>query len=289
LGDELYGTTSGGGTNGAGTVFAIDAAGKERIVYSFAGGADGGYPQGYFVAGDGELYGITEYGGDPRYEFGGVFVFDPESGRERIVHAFTGERDGEYPSSVAVGNGQLYVAVGGVEGASPDFGAIVAIEPSSGRTRVLHSFAGYPTDGAYPNSLLYTNGTLFGTTAGGGLPNPFIVKCGTVYALSPLNTKEQILWSWGGVNDPCGPSGPILATKNALYMPDGNPEFNPPIPISGTIFRLARSGGSVLHFFGPGDGRGPLGPLLGLGANSGAGVTNAGGAYGFGTVFTGAL
>src|SRR5579862_1556838 len=35
VGSELYGTTYYGGSDGAGTIFQIDAKGAERVVYSF--------------------------------------------------------------------------------------------------------------------------------------------------------------------------------------------------------------------------------------------------------------
>src|SRR5579862_7468910 len=42
---KLYGTTSAGGANNAGTIFELSTSGKERIVYSFKGGTkDGGEP-----------------------------------------------------------------------------------------------------------------------------------------------------------------------------------------------------------------------------------------------------
>src|SRR5258708_18535182 len=41
---DLYGTTRTGGSSGSGTVFKVDATGKESVLYSFTGGADGGVP-----------------------------------------------------------------------------------------------------------------------------------------------------------------------------------------------------------------------------------------------------
>jgi uncharacterized repeat protein (TIGR03803 family) len=58
---DLYGTTSGGGAYGAGTVFEVKATGKERVLYSFAGGTDGADPLGV-VEKEHNLYGAT-YGG----------------------------------------------------------------------------------------------------------------------------------------------------------------------------------------------------------------------------------
>ena len=41
---NLYGTTSFGGTFGAGTVFEVSPAGQETVLYSFKGGTDGEIP-----------------------------------------------------------------------------------------------------------------------------------------------------------------------------------------------------------------------------------------------------
>jgi uncharacterized repeat protein (TIGR03803 family) len=67
---ELYGTTGGGGAHscsasgtGCGTVFSISASGREKLLYSFAGGKDGAWPHAGLVNVSGTLYGTTEYGG----------------------------------------------------------------------------------------------------------------------------------------------------------------------------------------------------------------------------------
>jgi uncharacterized repeat protein (TIGR03803 family) len=69
---NLYGTTYYGGIFGSGcgfgcgTVFKIDTAGNETILYSFTGGEDGGNPQaGLFLDKDGNMYGTTLRGGNP--------------------------------------------------------------------------------------------------------------------------------------------------------------------------------------------------------------------------------
>src|SRR5271157_3096218 len=66
---NLYGTTSQGGdpacTNGCGTVFKVDTTGKETVLYSFTGGADGAIPYaGLARDAPGNLYGTTQRGGD---------------------------------------------------------------------------------------------------------------------------------------------------------------------------------------------------------------------------------
>lgn len=61
----LYGTTEEGGAIGAGTVFEVSLSGKEKVIYSFAGGpTDGLSPRaGLVMDKQGNLYGTTTYGG----------------------------------------------------------------------------------------------------------------------------------------------------------------------------------------------------------------------------------
>ena len=62
---NLYGTTNGGGSFGAGTVFKLDPAGKLTVLHSFSGNADGANPDSALVRdASGNLYGATYLGGD---------------------------------------------------------------------------------------------------------------------------------------------------------------------------------------------------------------------------------
>lgn len=67
---NLYGTTFSGGTNpacnpdGCGTVYKMDTAGNETVLYSFGNGTDGGFPvAGVVLDPAGSLYGAALYGG----------------------------------------------------------------------------------------------------------------------------------------------------------------------------------------------------------------------------------
>ena len=59
----LYGTTSGGGKSGKGTVFSVSKSGKEQVVYAFKGGSEGYQPLAGLVNVKGTLYGTTDRGG----------------------------------------------------------------------------------------------------------------------------------------------------------------------------------------------------------------------------------
>lgn len=77
IGKDLYGTTAGGGKldddpNGggppfggtSGVIYKLDQSGKETVLYTFQGKADGAYPISQLAQDDeGNLYGTTFYGG----------------------------------------------------------------------------------------------------------------------------------------------------------------------------------------------------------------------------------
>jgi uncharacterized repeat protein (TIGR03803 family) len=70
----LYGTTSGGGTNGFGTIFRINPDGSGYSVLHSFDGVNGAQPLGSLALGpDGLFYGMTQYGGTNG--FGVVFSF----------------------------------------------------------------------------------------------------------------------------------------------------------------------------------------------------------------------
>jgi uncharacterized repeat protein (TIGR03803 family) len=92
---NLYGTTYFGGTSGFGTIFRIDTAGHETVLYSFAG-PEGANP--YFgtlvLDGKGHLFGAASTGGESNV--GTVFEFYLASRKLTVLHTFTGV-DGANP------------------------------------------------------------------------------------------------------------------------------------------------------------------------------------------------
>jgi uncharacterized repeat protein (TIGR03803 family) len=104
------------------------AAAKEKVLYSFTGGGDGGIPfAGLTPDKAGDLYGTTWHGG----HFGGVcstagcgtvFKLD-NAGHETVVHSFTGGRDGGFPRLLLFSNGRILIECGIVRGGQPSTGA----------------------------------------------------------------------------------------------------------------------------------------------------------------------
>jgi uncharacterized repeat protein (TIGR03803 family) len=118
---NLYGTTSSGGSSGAGTVFELSPVSsgnwKEKILHNFTGGdTDGESPQASVTFDAyGNLYGTT-YGAGT-YGYGIVFELTPTTRgawNEVIPHNFDGADGGEFVSPVIFdSSGNLYGAGAG--------------------------------------------------------------------------------------------------------------------------------------------------------------------------------
>jgi uncharacterized repeat protein (TIGR03803 family) len=203
---NLYGTTSGGGANGYGTVFKISTNGALTSLYSFTGGNDGANPQCALVQGtDGNLYGTTvhnDYFGGSLFEgffVGTGTVFQTSTnGALTTLYSFTGGgADGANPAAGLVqgSDGSFYgtTANGGNFQARYSshsryfisFGTVFQIS-TDGALTTLYSFGG--TNGASPNGLVQgTDGNLYGTTAGGDTEGSGTVfKINTNRALTTL-------------------------------------------------------------------------------------------------------
>jgi uncharacterized repeat protein (TIGR03803 family) len=131
VGNRYYGATwEGGNENEHGTIFRIDpASGKEKVLYSFCSErncTDGAYPYGQLIDIDGLLYGTTRECGndDGDCGYGAVFVFDPDTGVETVLHTFLNGVDGAYPIPGLIDvKGTLYGTTqeGGANGAGTVF------------------------------------------------------------------------------------------------------------------------------------------------------------------------
>ena len=124
---NFYGMTYYGGTHNTGTVYEI-AAGIEKVLYSFGPPVTthNPTPVGSLIqATDGNLYGITQYGG--LYDGGMVFKIAPSGGAVTVVHSYTGgTTDAAYPQSlIQASDGNLYGT--GLFGGTNNTGAVFKI------------------------------------------------------------------------------------------------------------------------------------------------------------------
>jgi uncharacterized repeat protein (TIGR03803 family) len=254
----LYGLAEEGGTGAScapycGTAFKLTPSGqrfKLSVLYQFQGGTtDGTQPHGSLVLGkDGRLYGTTQYSGDytcSSFGCGVLFALDP-SGKETILHTFSGGQDGANPVTGLTmdtkGNFFGTTYAGGGAGSSicyPKYGALgcgtVYSSDASGKSYgVLFAFT-QQQQGSNPYASLTfgPSGTLYGTTYNGGSAGG-----GVLYKLQKHGKtyKQTILHQFAGASDGRAPfSSPLLVGEN-LY---GTTQFGGPVD-RGTVFEATR-------------------------------------------------
>src|ERR1035438_5915420 len=202
---NLYGTTAGGGNSGCpdgvvtyggcGTVFKLDAAGNETVLYAFAGGADGANPfAGLVRDAQDNFYGTTSTTYSGVATGGTVFKFDT-TGKLTVLHSFPAMAwDGVGPGGLVLdAQGNLYGTT--IRGGILSSGTAFKVD-STGKETVLHSFATAAGDGSAPNGGLAfdAQGNLYGTTQGGGTSHNSNFA-GTVFKLKPAPATTTTLTS----------------------------------------------------------------------------------------------
>jgi uncharacterized repeat protein (TIGR03803 family) len=305
-GIRFYGTTYVGGraahcyrgnSYGCGTIYELGGAGRETVLYDFAGNLDGKGPWGNLVRDpSGKLYGATYVGG--ANNFGTIFAFDA-NGAESVLHTFSGGNDGGNPMSGVIRDdaGNLYGTThcGGVAPCPNGFGTVFKVD-TGGTFTTLYSFTG-KTDGGNPEGgvIADTAGNLFGATAGGGdgaCSGENVSGCGVVFELDSAG-NETVLHTFTGSPDGNSPTANVVMdNRGNLY---GTTLFGGDSACSdgnglgcGMAFEVTGSGTEkVLHVFtaGAADGSRPFGALVRDEAGNLYGTTEAGGSAGNGTVF----
>jgi uncharacterized repeat protein (TIGR03803 family) len=266
---NFYGTTTSGGTFGAGTFFKITPGGIETVLYSFgASPSDGVTPNGSLVQySDGNFYGTTAAGGSNTCAgvvglCGTVFKVTPQ-GVESVLYTFgASASDGWQPGSLLLASdGNFYgmTTVGGINtcaGYANFCGTVFKITPA-GTEQVLYSFGASILDGAAPQGPLIEgkDGNFYGTTASGGPTASSAsvycrtsVGCGTVFRITPSGL-ETVLYAFGvSATDGSGP------TPYLIQASDGNfygTTYTGGTYSAGTAFQVTPAGAeTILHSFG---------------------------------------
>ena len=237
---SLYGTTTSGGANNAGTIYRLDpATGTLTTLASFDLGTTGSGSKTTLVTdGNGNFYGINPNGGVGGR--GTIFAYSTTAGTLTAVANFS-PTIGVFPEGglLLAPDGNLYgtTSLGGTN----FVGTIFQFNPTTAAVTVLENFSGN-SDGE-PNDTLVTDGkgNFYGTTVA-SRPN---VAAGAVFELTVDNTTTPPtatyteLYSFS-TSDPAGnqPFGGLVFGK------DGN--------LYGTTFEgAAHSGGAVFQLVLP--------------------------------------
>jgi uncharacterized repeat protein (TIGR03803 family) len=264
---NLYGTTTygGGGFNicsiGCGVAYKLDTAGKQTVLYAFAGppGDAADSYAGLLPDAESNFDGTTCCGGT--YNAGTVFTMDRTTGQETVLYSFTGGTDGAGPYAGLVGDevGNLYGVTTG--GGSYGQGTVFKVA-TTGKETVLYSFTGGEDGGTPAARLLRDNvGNLYGTTAAGGDLScfAFSVGCGVVFELDRAG-KETVLHKFTGTDGSLSFGGLVRDAADNFY---GTTNLGGAYG-QGTVFKLdkMRKETVLYSFTGGADGAQPYSGLV---------------------------
>jgi uncharacterized repeat protein (TIGR03803 family) len=282
---NLYGTTTGGGTNnkGSGTIYRITPGGELTTLYNFCQTMpcnDGIAPMALMQASNGNFYGVAFT--DGVHNHGTIFELS-KSGVFKVLYSFCSQAncaDGAdiYAGLMQASNGNLYGTTAG--GGAYDNGTVYEISPA-GHFRTIHSFCAQQpgcSDGATPYAGLVedANGNLYGTTYYGGA-NGY----GSVFEITAARQFIPV-HSFSNTDGSYPSSALILASDGNLY---GTTSYDS--NGIGTIFQIAASDEfRTLYTFCTCTGANPFSALLQATDGTFYGTTTGGGTSNNGTIFS---
>lgn len=209
-GPILYGTTSGGGELGAGTVFRLNTDGSGYRILKHFEGIDGQTP-GRLILSGGILYGSTTSGGSS--DQGTLFRLSTTGAGFAILREF-GESDGEAPSGLVLSERSLFgtTASGGPGGNVG--GTVFRINTDGSGFAILKAFQ-LLGDGYSPVAGLALSGqTLYGTTLHGGALE---FAGGTVFKINTNGTGYAVLKGFSSGVEGFQSYAAVIIGDNALY------------------------------------------------------------------------
>ena len=209
----LYGMTEGGGTSNKGVIFKYDfTVGVITKVFDFTTGS-GANPTGSLMqASDGNLYGLTSFGGLNTY--GVLFQFDPVSNTYSTKVNFDGIVKGQKPygSLMQASDGRLYGTT--FDGGSSLRGAFFVYNPTLNLYNKKFSFSA-STDGAVPVGGLIkaSDGMLYGIAREGGS----VYNLGLLFQYNPNTHVYTEKFSFDGVNGDVPYNSLLQSSNGKLY------------------------------------------------------------------------
>jgi len=189
---NMFGTTSGGGTYGDGTIYEISAATHNISTILNFNGSNGAHPDaGLYRDASGNFYGTTSGGQGGAYGYGTVYELSSGDYSLETLAVFSGSATGSAPSTDVImdASGDLF----GTAGGGPSLGGTIWELPAGSNTIdpliALNTQTGADPDGGL---AIDSAGDLFGTAYQNGGPGPQ----GSVFELSPVTVPEPAACSF---------------------------------------------------------------------------------------------
>lgn len=213
-GDSLYGTTSGGGSFGSGSIFRINTNGTgfqtikslSTLDLTTFTNADGASPLAGLILWSNRLFGTTYQGGSGTR--GTVFGVNTDGTSYAVLNNFSGTNGKNPYVGLTCAAGVLYgaTAAGGIS----NKGAIFRVNPDGSGYAVIKSFL--TSEGILLMSPVIVDGqTIYGTTLSGGISNR-----GTIYSIGTNGSGFAVLKTFAA-GDGSQPRHGLVLCGNTLY------------------------------------------------------------------------
>ncbi|MDM9583927.1 choice-of-anchor tandem repeat GloVer-containing protein [Nostoc sp. GT001] len=277
--NNLYGTTSAGGTSGKGTAFKLTPTAYTTLTTLINFTGTSGTNKGtnpvarLFQAADGNLYGATFTGGAS--DLGSVFKLAKTAFTTRqllqISQALMGLTQQARLITGTDGNLWGTSSTGGAN----NKGTIFKVSPTTGALTTVATFSG--TNGANPLARLQlaSDGNYYGTTSTGGASGN-----GVVYKLTPAGVLTP--YSFSGANGANSQSA-LIESGGFLYGTSKLGGANN----KGAVFRFPLGGGTpvLVASFNGTNGANPTAALIKASNGNFYGTASAGGANNKGVIY----
>jgi uncharacterized repeat protein (TIGR03803 family) len=263
----LYGTTTGGGAYGYGTLFSLASNGTNDTVLHNFDYTNGALPEQYVILVSNVLYGTTFYPTS-----GIVYKWNIGASTYQIIHRFSPptqnaagtytNQEGETPlGGVIFNNGTLYGAT--IYGGYFGQGTVYRVNiDGTGFTNLYNFTAKDPSTGtnidgaAAESALTLVGNTLYGLAYTGGY-----YGVGSLFCVDTGGHSFTNLYNFTGGNDGGYPQASLVSSGNKLY---GSTSYGGSDE-GGTVFAINTDGSqltNLYNFTGSSDGSEPIGPLI---------------------------
>ena len=273
-GNLLYGMNSNGGANGEGCIFSININGSGYTDIFDFNGTNGANPYGSLTISGGAMFGMTSSGGTNGQ--GNVFAIHTDGSGYKDLLDFNGS-NGAYPegSLVLDNSGVLYGMT--EDGGANHVGRIFSIDSNGAGYADVLDFN--TANGANPTGSLTISGSqLYGMTAYGGSNGD-----GCVFTINTSGSGYDNLLNFTGSNG-ANPQGGLVLSGGILYGMTSRGGTNH----YGRIFSITTAGSGYTNLldFNNTNGALPYGSLILAPTGLLYGMTEDGGANGYGCMFS---
>jgi len=232
-GNVLYGTASGGGSSGSGTVFAVNTNGTGfKTLHSFTSSSDGANPLAGLILSGNTLYGTAHGGGSSGS--GTVFALNTNGSGFTTLFGFTNFlANGDAPAAGLILSGSILYGTTTDGGSSGSGGTVFALNTNGSGFKILYNFT-WGSDGGRPQAGLVLSGNnLYGMTPEGGTNDS-----GTVFAINTDGSAFTTLYRFTGDTNGATPYAGLILSGNTLYGTAANGGANFGSGVYGTLFSL---------------------------------------------------